>query len=152
MHAGYPLVPATVDRWGNNWLTLRREEVNRQLAWYTESAHSNAFLLAANLFGLSAGEKPEGWDADPAQIYLAYGIGGRFSFPNDGNHRIVTPHYSGMIASLAPEAAPEHVDQPQAAGTRISYEHGRITRHESDNGRNRGRKFPEGIMESCAVH
>ncbi|MEI8289111.1 MAG: hypothetical protein WCH99_06525 [Verrucomicrobiota bacterium] len=104
-HAGYPIVPTAVDRWGNDWLALRQDEVNRQLNWFSDAVHPNPYLVQFGLFGLSAGENPEGWDADPGLIYQAYGIGGRYSGPNDGDHKVVTLHYSGMIASLNKTAA-----------------------------------------------
>ncbi len=104
-HAGYPIVPTAVDRWDNDWLALRQDEVYRQLNWYNDAAHSNSALVQLDLFGLSAGESPRGWDADPSQIYQAYGLGGRVSSANDGNHKVVTLHYSGMIAPLNKTAA-----------------------------------------------
>lgn len=105
LHAGYPIVPSAKDRWGNDWLALRQDEVNRQLNWYGDVAHSNLALVQLGLFGLSAGESPEGWNADPSQIYQAYGLGGRVGGANDGDHKVVTLHYSGMIAPLNKAAA-----------------------------------------------
>lgn len=105
LHANYPMVPSGVDRWGNDWNALRLNEVAQQLAWYSNPAHSNYFIVNNGWFGLSAGECPEGWNADDSLIYQAYGLGGRWSVPNDGNHAVVTPYYSGMVAALATSAS-----------------------------------------------
>lgn len=99
-HAGYPVVPTGIDRWGNNWLVLRREESERQVGWYSDSNHPNPFLAQMGIFGLSAAESPMGWDADPALIYQAYGTGGRYSPAHDGGRTITVLHYSGMVADL----------------------------------------------------
>ena len=105
LHAGYPIVPAGVDRWGNDWPALRRNEVNLQLGWYSFASHPNPFLVSKGLFGLSAAECPKGWDSDKDQIYQPYGLGGRISGANDGNRKVVAPHYSGMVAALVPSAS-----------------------------------------------
>jgi hypothetical protein len=61
------------------------------------------------LFGLSAGEVPDPAMVAKAQIYQAFGVGGRFSPANDGSALlgapVVAPHYSAMIASLYPQEA-----------------------------------------------
>jgi hypothetical protein len=105
LHAAYPIVPNGVDRWGNDWTTLRQTELAQQLAWYANPAHENPFLATNGLFGLSAAECPAGWDTNSAAIYQAYGMGGRYSGPNDGAHKIVAPHYLGMVSALAPAAS-----------------------------------------------
>lgn len=105
LHAGYPVVPTGLDRWGNDWSALRRNEVYRQIRWYANAMHSNSFLASRGLFGLSAAERPAGWHSDSNKIYQPYGLGGRISGANDGAHKVVTPHYSGMIAALAPKTA-----------------------------------------------
>ncbi len=105
LHAAYPIPLAGMDRWTNNWLTLRTNEVQAQLNWYCDPAHSNAFFCTNRWFGLSAGECPAGWDPDTNRIYQAYGIGGQHSPPNDGSNSVVVLHYSGMISSLQPVPA-----------------------------------------------
>lgn len=105
LHAAYPALPTGTDRWGNNWPVLRQNEVALQLGWYADPAHSNTFLVTNGLFGLSGAERPEGWHTNDSEIYQAYGTGGRTSPPNDGDRRVVAPHYCGMVASLAPAAA-----------------------------------------------
>jgi hypothetical protein len=105
LHAAYPLAPVGVDRWGNDWQALRRAEVAGQLSWYTTHPHANPFLAVRGWFGLSAAERPEGWDSDHTGIYRAYGIGGRLADAVDDGHSVVTLHYSGSVAALAPEAS-----------------------------------------------
>ena len=104
-HAGYPIVPSGVDRWGNNWFALRYAEIESQLGWYADPAHTNPYLSDLGLFGLSAAERPEGWDPDPDHIYQAYGTGGQDPTALDGSNRVVALHYSGMIAQMQKEAA-----------------------------------------------
>jgi hypothetical protein len=108
LHAAYPIVPTGVDRWGNNWYAIRRQETEAQLQWYSTAENSNSYLAALGMFGLSAAERPEGWDPDPAQIYQAFGSGGTLSPQNDGSNRVVVLHYGGMIASMQ-RAASEHM-------------------------------------------
>ena len=85
-HASYPVVPQGTDRRGFVWNDIRQSECNTQIMWY---ATRNTNLYNLGLFGLSAAEIPVGTD------YKAYGIG-----TDDGDHQIVTPHYSGLIAPL----------------------------------------------------
>ncbi|MBK8480019.1 MAG: hypothetical protein IPL40_02420 [Proteobacteria bacterium] len=112
-NAQYPMAFVGVDRWGNDWDAYRNTMAQRQIGWYCQPEHSNAFLCGAQLFGLSAAETPE-----PAGLYEAYGIGGAFSGPVDGNGEVVALHYSGMIADLRPAAAKQMwstlVERPQA--------------------------------------
>ena len=58
LHAGYPIVPNGVDRWGNDWTVLRPMEAAVQLGWYADPTHANPFLATNGLFGLSAAECP----------------------------------------------------------------------------------------------
>ena len=103
MHAGYPIIPKGTDIFNNNWDVLRENEVKAQIDWYTIPENANPFIKEYSLFGLSAADRPEGYHQDEGQIYQAYGIGGREEQANDGNHRVVVLHYSGMISSLRPD-------------------------------------------------
>ncbi|MFA7158467.1 MAG: hypothetical protein WC299_04120 [Kiritimatiellia bacterium] len=105
MHAGYPLVPCGVDRWTNDWPQLRYEDARAQIGWYSSVSNLNPYLTQQGLFGLSAAERPEGYHTNSAEIYQAYGIGGRYSPPNDGSNNIVVLHYSAMAADLQRGAA-----------------------------------------------
>ncbi|HCN77436.1 MAG TPA: hypothetical protein DIT13_09620 [Verrucomicrobiales bacterium] len=110
MHAAYPLPFAAVDCHGNDWRRLRLEEIRAQTGWHRQTARANTRLADAHLFGLSAAETPDG------QNYMAYGIGGRLDGARDGGGRIVTPHYCGMVAALAPEDAARMVESLEARG------------------------------------
>ena len=93
-HASYPVVPEGTDRWGNVWTDLRQSECDTQIHWYATLPHVNTNLYDLGLFGLSAAEGLSGTE------YFAYGTGGKTSPYNDGDHQVVTPHYSGLIAPL----------------------------------------------------
>jgi hypothetical protein len=58
---------------------------------------------------LSAAELPDPARVPPANIYQAFGVGGRFAAPNDGSALmtvpVVVPHDAAMLASLEPDAA-----------------------------------------------
>ncbi|MBK6847784.1 MAG: hypothetical protein IPG96_09690 [Proteobacteria bacterium] len=99
-NAQYPLAFVGVDSWGNNWDVYRNATADRQLGWYCQPEHRNPYLCGAQLFGLSAAETPE-----PAGLYEAYGAGGAFAGPVDGDGEVVVLHYAGMIADLRPAAA-----------------------------------------------
>ncbi len=114
LHAGYPLVPCGADCWTNDWPRLRWEDSVAQTGWYASVSNSNPRLSQLGLFGLSAAERPEGHDATnhnerfpsySSNCYQAYGIGGRYTPPNDGEHNIVVLHYSAMVADLQRTAA-----------------------------------------------
>ena len=93
-HASYPLVPEGTDRWGNAWTDLRQGECDTQINWYATLPHVNTNLYDLAFFGLSAAEDLSGTN------YIAYGTGGKTSSYNDGDHQVVIPHYSGLIAPL----------------------------------------------------
>ena len=105
------------DAWGVNWLAYRHAAADRQVAYFDR--------YSVPAFGLSAGEPPI-----PSQFsvaagqnvaipYVAYGVGGDIS-ANDGsdmfNQPVVTPHYSGMVASLDDAASGRMWDWMQNAG------------------------------------
>ncbi|HHF53335.1 hypothetical protein DRP98_09565 [candidate division KSB1 bacterium] len=98
-NAQYPLVFSGLDRWGNNWDTYRNNMADTQIGWYCTPDHYNAYLCNAGLFGLSAAENPEG------DSYVAYGVGGKCTGPEDGNGEVIVLHYSGMIADIRPTEA-----------------------------------------------
>jgi hypothetical protein len=110
IHAAYPVPLVGTDRYGNTWRSLRLEEITRQLGWYRTAPHTNPHLVALDFFGLSAAEAPS------ATEYAAYGIGGRTVAPNDGGAAVVTPHYGGMIAALAPDAARSMLESLETNG------------------------------------
>lgn len=97
-HAGYPVIASGLDRWGVDWDPERAADTDVQINWYADPAHENTNLFHLGLFGLSAGEDPGGTS------YVAYGVGGTLFGAEDGGHRVVTPHYCGMIAALRPAA------------------------------------------------
>lgn len=110
MHVGYPLPFEGLDRHGNDWTALRLTEARAQVGWYQAEKTANPHWARAGLFGLSAAETPDG------KNYLAYGIGGRLDPARDGGRSVVTPHYSGMVASLVPEAATQMLESLEARG------------------------------------
>ncbi len=118
LNAQYPILFTGRDRWGNDWDALRRAEAATQVGWYKNAAHANATFAAWGFFGLSAGECPEGWNTTNTQtvMYQAYGIGGRYSAPNDGSNSVCVLHYSGMIASIETAAALNMWTQAVARG------------------------------------
>ena len=116
LHVAYPVPFLGRDRWGNDWTYQRTNEIARQIAWYSQPGHANPALVARRWFGLSPGERPEGWAPNPADIYQAYGLGGPFGAPIDGEHTVMLPHYSAMIASLAPTPARALWNSLQAEG------------------------------------
>lgn len=110
MHAAYPLPFEEVDRHGNDWRKLRLEEIRAQTSWYSRPENANPFLAGAGLYGLSAAETPDGHN------YMAYGIGGRLDGARDGGRSMVTPHYCGMTAPLAPEDSARMLESLEARG------------------------------------
>jgi hypothetical protein len=129
LHAGYPLPPEGVDRDGHDWRRLRLEETQRQVGWYADPAHANRFLAKRGLFGLSAAETPDG------QGYLAYGIGGRLDPARDGDRRVVTPHYAGLAAALAPEAAAALLENLETTGILTPLNHADVLAVDPDSGK-----------------
>jgi len=99
---GYPITPIGKDRFGNSWFATRTAAGQRQVEWYADPAHASGFFAANGLFGLSAGEKPSGWDADSGKIYQAYGVGGDHIEPlyQENGHFVVVGHYHAMLADL----------------------------------------------------
>ena len=100
-NANYPIVLSGKDRWGNDWDEYRNIMADKQIGWYCTAEHYNKYLCEAGLFGLSAAESPE-------CSYFAYGVGGKYTSPNDGNGEVIVLHYSGMIADIKPNDA-KHV-------------------------------------------
>lgn len=100
--------PVVKDYWGADWKTYRLTAATTQIAYYP-AHHPTSCLEQIGLFGLSAGEVPAPALAPKAQIYQAFGVGGRFSPANDGSALlgapVAVPHYSAMIASLYPQQA-----------------------------------------------
>ena len=98
--------PPRLDFWGNDWGAYRNMAADLQVQYYNTHYPGSCFDQLG-LFGLSAAEVPTPWAV--GSTYQAFGVGGRFSDPNDGNAllgtSVVTPHYSAMIASLRPEEA-----------------------------------------------
>ena len=101
-NAQYPMVFSGRDRWDNDWDTYRNDMADTQIGWYCATEHKNANFCNAGLFGLSAAENPE------ADSYMEYGVGGRYTAPEDGNDDVIVLHYSGMISDIRPENA-KHV-------------------------------------------
>ena len=96
-NAHYPIVLSGKDYWCNDWDEYRNTMADTQIAWYCSSEHANEFLCKTGLFGLSAAEPPEG------DAYVAYGVGGKTTGPEDGNSEVIILHYSGMAADIRPE-------------------------------------------------
>jgi hypothetical protein len=96
------------DYWGVDWTTYRTAAAETQIAYYP-SHYPTCCFSQLGLFGLSAGEVPDPAMVTKAQIYQAFGVGGRFSPANDGSALlgapVVAPHYSAMIAPLYPQEA-----------------------------------------------
>ena len=101
-NAHYPMVFSGIDRWGNDWDEYRCYQADKQIGWYSTQDHYNKYLCDAGLFGLSAAENPEG------NPYVAYGVGGKYTGPEDGNGEVIVLHYSAMIADIRPTEA-KHV-------------------------------------------
>jgi hypothetical protein len=93
-NACYPVVFSGSDRWGNDWDAYRSEMADIQIDWYNNLNHFNYLLSQVGLFGLSAGEDPG------SETYVAYGVGGRYVGPEDGDSEVIVLHYSGMIADI----------------------------------------------------
>ncbi len=98
-NAHYPMVISGLDGWGNDWDIYRTTMADKQIGWYSTPEHYNKYVCDANLFGLSAAETPE------EDSYIAYGIGGKYEPPNDGNEEVVVLHYPGIIADIRPTEA-----------------------------------------------
>ena len=92
-NANYPMVLSGKDRWGNDWDEYRNTMGDKQIGWYCSGEHHNEYFCEAGLFGLSAAESPE-------CSYEAYGVGGKYDPPNDGNSEVIILHYSAMIADI----------------------------------------------------
>ncbi len=93
--------PDSPDYWGTDWEAYRNEAADRQIGFFRENDPASCFAQLG-LFGLSAGEMPEG-------SYLTLGVGGSDQPPETGARLFgapaITPHYAGMITSLHPETA-----------------------------------------------
>lgn len=104
----FVLPPGQPDAWGVDWDAYRAQAAAAQLAYYPAEYPGECFDQLG-LFGLSAGEVPDPSAVAKDDIYQAFGVGGRFSAPNDGSlllgYPVVLPHYSGMLAALHPQQA-----------------------------------------------
>jgi hypothetical protein len=104
----YVKAPMQPDNWGTDWNTYRMASGERQISYYAANS-ANSCLARNGLFGLSAGEVPVPSQVSKGSIYQAFGMGGQFGGVNDGaallGSPVAMPHYSGMIASLQPDAA-----------------------------------------------
>lgn len=93
--------PASPDIWGVDWQDYRDAAADKQINFYPETDPASCFAQLG-LFGLSAGEMPDG-------TYLTLGVGGSAQPPETGAERLgapaITPHYAGLIASLRPDEA-----------------------------------------------
>ena len=100
--AGYPITPIGKDRFGNSWFATRTAAGQKQVEWYADPMHASGFYAGNGLFGLSACERPSGWDAEDEKIYQAYGTGGDHIAPlyQENGHFVVAGHYHAMIADL----------------------------------------------------
>lgn len=103
----YPVVPRGTDLWHNRWPHLIGQEADTQIQWYAQDAHRNVFFRDNTLFGLSAGERPTGWDSDMKAVYAAFGIGGTYASPlyQDQGADVIVGHYCGLLAPYRLAAA-----------------------------------------------
>jgi hypothetical protein len=105
--------PSEHDYWGTDWAVYRAEAADTQLLYYP-SHYPESCFTQLGLFGLSAAEVPDPSLLPQANIYQAFGVGGRFAPANDGSTLlgapVVVPHYAAMISSLRPEEAIEMWD------------------------------------------
>lgn len=94
--------PPPIDCCGTDWELYRQQAADAQLSYYAPTP--TLCLTQLCLFGLSAAEVPVPSAVTTSQIYQAFGVGGRFSPPNDGSSLlgapVAVPHCSAMIASL----------------------------------------------------
>lgn len=99
--------PNSLDYWGTDWEAYRKEAADKQIGFFPENDPTSCFaqlawLTQIDLFGLSAGEMPQG-------SYLTLDVGGSDRPPETGAERLgapaITPHYTGLIASLRPDAS-----------------------------------------------
>lgn len=99
------ILPPAKDVWGVGWFDYRMAATVTQTTYYTPPS----CFAQLGLFGLSAAEVPVPSVVSETQIYQPFGVGGRFSPPNDGSallgQPVIVPHYSAMIASLRPTEA-----------------------------------------------
>jgi hypothetical protein len=104
----YVLPPDQSDYWGTDWAAYRRSAAEDQIAYYA-LRHPIGCAGELGLFGLSASEVPVPSSVQPASIYQAFGVGGRFAAANDGaDHSsagVIVPHYAALAASLYPQEA-----------------------------------------------
>ena len=96
-NACYPMIFSGFDFWGNNWDNYRSQAATNQIGWYTQEI--NPFIHEAGLFGLSAAEVPN-IQFQPQTNYIAYGVGGKYHGPEDGNGEVIVLHYSAMISDI----------------------------------------------------
>lgn len=101
----FVLPPSVEDYWGVDWESYRQQATYTQTSYYP-AHYPTSCLSQLGLFGLSAGEVPVPSSVTTPNIYQPFGVGGRFSPPNDGSsllgHPVAVPHYSAMVASLRP--------------------------------------------------
>ena len=101
----YVLPPSEKDVWGVDWPDYRMTATVTQTTYYIPPS----CFAQLGLFGLSAAEVPVPSAVPETQIYQPFGVGGRFSPPNDGSallgQPVIIPHYAAMIASLRPTEA-----------------------------------------------
>ncbi len=104
----YVAPPDRSDYWGTDWTAYRSSRFQNQLAYYA-TQHPIECAGELGLFGLSAAEVPVPASVPPANIYQAFGVGGRFAAANDGTDQsggpVITPHYAALAASLKPQEA-----------------------------------------------
>jgi hypothetical protein len=98
--------PSNVDYWGTDWTIYRSNQSKNQLTYYS-ARNPNRCYSQIGLFGLSPSEVPQPERVPKKNIYQAFGIGGQFSYANDGSSwlgtPVIVPHYSALIASIEPE-------------------------------------------------
>jgi hypothetical protein len=99
--------PSTVDVWGAKWPAYRPIAARAQVEYYTTQSPQSC-MARYGLFGLSAAEVPLPSGVLKEQIYQPFGVGGRFSPPNNGasltGRFVAVPHYAAMIAPVMNES------------------------------------------------
>ncbi|MCB8977589.1 MAG: hypothetical protein H6657_09230 [Ardenticatenaceae bacterium] len=96
--------PAEIDVWGTDWSQYLLASATQQTEYFKQN-YPNTCYDSLGLFGLSAAEVPEPALVLPADVYQAFGVGGRI-MANDGSSLfgtpVIVPHAVGLLALEKP--------------------------------------------------
>lgn len=100
--------PSEQDVWGTDWTFFLSEAAEKQISYYMIK-DSQSCYRQLGWYGLSAAEVPDPSSVPQHQIYQAFGVGGQFAAPNEGEKLlgspVIIPHYAAITAYRYPREA-----------------------------------------------